>query len=74
MLDSGGEGLPPDFLQALQKSGGAFGITSLDRSPELEECLLWIYKSHQKAEQQIAPILARPAAPACAVEWQPCMG
>ena len=35
-----------------------YGITSLDRSPELEECLLWIYKSHQKVEQQIAPILA----------------
>ena len=57
-LDSGGEGLPPDFLQALQRAVAHFGITSLERSPELEECLLWIYKSHQKVEQQIAPILA----------------
>ena len=29
--------------------------TTLDRSPELEESLLWIYKSHQRVEQQIAP-------------------
>jgi acetyl-CoA carboxylase carboxyltransferase component/biotin carboxyl carrier protein len=57
-LDSEGDNLPPDFLQALQKAVAHYGITSLKRSPELEECLLWIYKSHQKAEQQIAPILA----------------
>ena len=30
----------------------------LDRSPELEESLLWIYKSHQRVEQQIAPVMA----------------
>ena len=29
--------------------------STLDRSPELEESLLWIYKSHQRVEQQIAP-------------------
>ncbi len=57
-LDSDGEDLPPDFLQALQRAVAHYGITSLERSPELEECLLWIYKSHQKVEQQIAPILA----------------
>ena len=58
VLDTGGEDLPPDFIQALQRAVAHYGISSLDRSPELEECLLWIYKSHQKAEQQIAPILA----------------
>ncbi len=57
-LDGGGEDLPPDFLQALRRAVAHYGISSLDRSPELEECLLWIYKSHQKVEQQIAPILA----------------
>jgi len=56
-LDSDGDTLPPDFLQALQRAVAHYGITSLERSPELEECLLWIYKSHQKVEQQIAPIL-----------------
>jgi acetyl/propionyl-CoA carboxylase alpha subunit/acetyl-CoA carboxylase carboxyltransferase component len=57
-LDAGGDALPPDFLQALQRAVAHYGIRSLDRSTELEECLLWIYKSHQRAEQQIAPILA----------------
>jgi acetyl-CoA carboxylase carboxyltransferase component len=32
-------------------------VRTLDRSPELEESLLWIYKSHQRVEQQVAPIL-----------------
>ena len=57
-LDSEGENLPPDFLQALRKAVAHYGITNLKRAPELEECLLWIYKSHQKMERQIAPILA----------------
>ena len=34
-----------------------YGVKTLDRSPELADSLLWIYKSHQKVEQQIAPIL-----------------
>ena len=43
-----------------KRCAGRWPITAstLDRSPELEECLLWIYKSHQRVEQQIAPILA----------------
>lgn len=57
MLDTHGEGLPREFVKALKRALAHYGITTLDRSPELEECLLWIYKSHQKAEQQIAPIL-----------------
>jgi acetyl-CoA carboxylase carboxyltransferase component len=57
MLDTRGEGLPRDFVKALKGALAHYGITTLDRSPELEECLLWIYKSHRKAEQQIAPIL-----------------
>ncbi len=58
VLDTHGEGLPRDFVKALKKALAHYGITTLDRSPELEECLLWIYKSHQKAEQQITPILS----------------
>ncbi len=56
-LDSGVEGLPSDFTQALQRAIGHYGVKPLDRSPALEEALLSIYKSHQRAEQQIAPIL-----------------
>ena len=57
LIDTRGEGLPPAFVEALQRALTHYGITTLDRSPELEDSLLWIYKSHQRLEQQIAPIL-----------------
>ena len=56
-LDTRGEGLPPAFIAALRHALSHYGVRSLDRSPELEESLLWIYKSHQRVEQQIAPVL-----------------
>ena len=58
MLETGGEGLPPAFLNALRKALGHYGVQTLDRSPELEESLFWIYKSHQRLEQQIAPVVS----------------
>ncbi|MGB8769944.1 MAG: biotin/lipoyl-containing protein, partial [Candidatus Korobacteraceae bacterium] len=58
MLETHGEGLPPAFMDALRRTLAHYGVTSLDRSPELEESLLWIYKSHQWVERQLAPILA----------------
>jgi hypothetical protein len=58
MLDTRGEGLPQSFVDALQRVLAHYGVKSLDRSPDLEESLLWIYKSHQRVEQQIAPILS----------------
>ena len=58
MLETHGEGLPPAFVEALGRTLAHYGVTTLDRSPELEESLLWIYKSHQRVEQQVAPILA----------------
>ena len=57
MLETRGEGLPPAFVEALQRALAHYGVQTLDRSPELEESLLWIYKSHQRVEQQIAPVL-----------------
>jgi acetyl/propionyl-CoA carboxylase alpha subunit/acetyl-CoA carboxylase carboxyltransferase component len=57
MLETRGEGLPPAFVDALRRALAHYGVTTLDRSPELEESLLWIYKSHQRVEQQVAPIL-----------------
>jgi acetyl/propionyl-CoA carboxylase alpha subunit/acetyl-CoA carboxylase carboxyltransferase component len=56
MLDTHGNGVPAEFVSALQRAVAHYGISSLNRSPELEECLLWIYKSHQRLEQQVAPI------------------
>ena len=58
MLETQGEGLPPAFVEALRRTLAHYGVQTLDRSPELEESLLWIYKSHQRVEQQVAPILA----------------
>src|SRR5271165_2839597 len=58
MLDTRGDGVPPEFVAALQRAVAHYGVTTLDRSPELEESLLWIYKSHQRIEQQVAPIMS----------------
>src|SRR5271166_285454 len=57
MLDTHGDGVPPDFVAAVRRAVGHYGVANLDRSPELEESLLWIYKSHQRLEQQVAPIM-----------------
>jgi len=58
MLETGGAGLPPTFITALRRALDHYGVRTLERSPHLEQSLLWIYKSHQRAEQQIAPVLA----------------
>ncbi len=56
MLDTHGEGVPSEFVAALWRAVAHYGLPTLDRSPELEECLLWIYKSYQRVEQQAAVI------------------
>ena len=57
MLDTRGEGLPIAFVNSLKRALSHYGIATLDHSPQLEETLLWICKSHQRIEQQIAPII-----------------
>jgi acetyl/propionyl-CoA carboxylase alpha subunit/acetyl-CoA carboxylase carboxyltransferase component len=56
-IETRGEGLPPAFVEALQRVLAHYGVQTLDPSPGLEESLLWIYKSHQRVEQQVAPVL-----------------
>jgi len=56
-IDTEGGALPAAFIGALRRALAHYGVRSLDRSPQLEESLLWVYKSHQRVEQQIAPIL-----------------
>ena len=58
MLETCGEGLPPLFVAALRRALSHYGVQNLDRSPKLEESLLWIYKSHQRVEAQIPVVLA----------------
>jgi acetyl/propionyl-CoA carboxylase alpha subunit/acetyl-CoA carboxylase carboxyltransferase component len=57
MLETRGDGLPPGFVDALRRVLAHYEVRTLERSPELEESLLWIYKSHQRVEQQVALIL-----------------
>jgi acetyl/propionyl-CoA carboxylase alpha subunit/acetyl-CoA carboxylase carboxyltransferase component len=56
-LDGGGEELPSTFVSALRRALLHYDVQTLERSPRLEESLLWIYKSHQRVEEQIAPVL-----------------
>ncbi len=58
MVDTRGEGLPPAFMNALRRTLAHYGVTSFDRSSQLDDALLWIYKSHQRVEQQAALILS----------------
>ena len=53
MLETQGEKLPAAFVDALRRVLAHYGVETLDRSPALEESLLWIYKSHQRVGQQI---------------------
>jgi acetyl-CoA carboxylase carboxyltransferase component/pyruvate/2-oxoglutarate dehydrogenase complex dihydrolipoamide acyltransferase (E2) component len=57
MLETRGEGLPTTFVDALSCALAHYGVKTLERSAELEESLFWIYKSHQRVEQQVALIL-----------------
>ena len=57
MVETNGEGLPPAFVEALRKTLAHYGVRELDGSPELKESLLWICKSHQRMERQIAFVL-----------------
>jgi len=50
--------LPPAFLSKLQRALGHYGVLSLDPSAELEESLFRLAVSHQRAAQQVPPILA----------------
>lgn len=58
MLETEGEGLPDSFLDALRCALAHYGVTRLTRSPELEESLFWIYKSHQSVERQVPAVMS----------------
>src|SRR5271166_4167612 len=57
MLETRGKGLPPTFIDALRRALVHYGIKTLEPTPELEGCLLWLCKSHQRVDQQTAPIV-----------------
>src|SRR5271166_6095834 len=57
LLETRGKGLPVAFVDALRRAMVHYGIRTLERSPELEECLLWLCKSHHRVDVQVAPIV-----------------
>ncbi|MES1243313.1 MAG: carboxyl transferase domain-containing protein [Acidobacteriota bacterium] len=57
-LDARGEALPPLFLDRLRRALEHYGVSGLDRSPELEESLFRVGISHRRQPRQAAPILA----------------
>lgn len=57
-LDAQGAGLPPRFLDKLRRALAHYGISSLQRSPELEESLFRVAISHGRLTLQAPPVLA----------------
>ena len=50
--------LPPRFVDRLARATAHYGVEGKKKSPALREALLWIWKSRQRAEHQVEPILA----------------
>src|SRR5690606_1663336 len=56
-LDSAGKGLPERFLERLERLLSHYGVSSLTRSPELEEALLWSRKAELRADLLAEPVV-----------------
>lgn len=50
--------LPPRFVDRLARATAHYGVEGTKKSPALREALLWIWKSRQRAEHQVEPVLA----------------
>ena len=50
--------LPERFLARLRSALSHYGIDSLERSPELEEALVWMYKSYRRLGEYVPTIMA----------------
>ena len=57
-LDVEREGVPGWFGDALLRALAHYGVTELDRSPDLEAALLRIFIAHQRRDEQL-PIVMR---------------
>ncbi len=56
-LNSQGKNLPAAFVEKLKRVLLHYRIESLERTPELEESLVRVFKAHQRIGQQIGPVL-----------------
>ncbi len=50
--------LPPRFVDRLSRAAGHYGVEGTRKGPALREALLWIWKSRQRAEHQVEPLMA----------------
>jgi acetyl/propionyl-CoA carboxylase alpha subunit/acetyl-CoA carboxylase carboxyltransferase component len=57
-LDADAEGLPPAFVAHLQRVLGHYGVTSLDRTPALEEACYRIFLASLRADAARPAVLA----------------
>ena len=57
-IDTEGAGLPDAAVERILAALGHYGVTSLARSPELEDALFWIATSHQRPEVQASAVAA----------------
>ncbi len=51
-LDTDAAGLSPAYVDRLRRALVHYGIDDLERTPELEEALLWVCKAHERMDEQ----------------------
>ena len=56
-LDADRAGLPAEYRERLQQALARFGVNSLERSPELESALMWLFRSFGRVAE-LAPVIA----------------
>ena len=57
-LDGVQEGLPEKFVARLARALAHYGVTELERGPELEEAVYRIFLAHQRAPSQVPAVTA----------------
>ena len=57
-LDTASAGVSMRFIDSLRQALGHYGVEDLERSPRLEEALLWLSKAHQRMGMQVRLVLS----------------
>jgi len=56
-FDPEAAGLSASFVERLERALRHYGIERLDRTPALEEALLWICTAHQRVDEQVRAVI-----------------
>jgi acetyl/propionyl-CoA carboxylase alpha subunit/acetyl-CoA carboxylase carboxyltransferase component len=57
-LDTSAAGVSQGFIDSLRRTLAHYGIASLDKTPALEQSLLWISKAHQRMNTEAKAVLS----------------